>query len=418
MSRNLGLFEGYGIELEYMIVDKETLNVRPISDEVMKSVEGHYVSDVGDGPITWSNELVLHVIELKTSGPAPSLTELEKPFFKSIQRINGILDGMGARLMPTAMHPWMNPDFETKLWPHDNNEIYDSYNRIFDCRGHGWSNLQSMHINLPFNSDDQFAKLHTAIRFILPILPALTASSPVYESKVNGIKDNRLAFYQKNQKRIPSIAGSVIPEPVTSEAEYRDKILSRIYSDIAPHDPEELLRDDWLNSRGAITRFGRKTIEIRILDTQECPSADLALAHLVTATVQLLVQGELCSMEKQLQFPTEALKSIFDTVVKNAEEASLTNIDYLSALGIPNVPTQGLAAREVWRHLRDQCARSSLISREHTEIAEMLWTKGSLASRIQESLGPNPDQTKIKEVYKTLCNCLRDNTFYVPKEAR
>jgi len=35
-----------------------------------------------------------------------------------------------AMLMPSAAHPWMNPLTETKLWPHDSNEVYDIYNKF------------------------------------------------------------------------------------------------------------------------------------------------------------------------------------------------------------------------------------------------------------------------------------------------
>ena len=58
----LRLFAGIGVEMEYMIVDARTLSVRPISDELIRSVAREYVSDIDRGPISWSNELVLHVI--------------------------------------------------------------------------------------------------------------------------------------------------------------------------------------------------------------------------------------------------------------------------------------------------------------------------------------------------------------------
>ena len=50
--------------------------------------------------------------------------------------------------MPTAMHPWMNPRIETRIWQRENAEIYTAYDRIFDCNRHGWANLQSMQLNL------------------------------------------------------------------------------------------------------------------------------------------------------------------------------------------------------------------------------------------------------------------------------
>jgi glutamate---cysteine ligase / carboxylate-amine ligase len=180
-SKTLGIFEGYGIELEYMIVNQQTLAVMPVTDKVIQEVTGEITGDAELGDMGWSNELVLHVIEIKTNGPSKKLSHLPTKFHDQVKHINDILKGMGGKLMPTAMHPWMNPYEEMKLWPHDNSPIYDAYNRIFDCRGHGWANLQSMHINLPFKDDEEFGKLHAAVRLVLPIFAAIAASSPIVE---------------------------------------------------------------------------------------------------------------------------------------------------------------------------------------------------------------------------------------------
>ena len=36
----LPLFAGYGIEIEYMIVDREALNVFPVADQLLHAVAG------------------------------------------------------------------------------------------------------------------------------------------------------------------------------------------------------------------------------------------------------------------------------------------------------------------------------------------------------------------------------------------
>lgn len=67
----IGSFEAYGIEIEYMIVDAGTLDVLPVTDRVLHAMTGDYSDEVEVGALGWSNELALHVIELKTNGPAP-----------------------------------------------------------------------------------------------------------------------------------------------------------------------------------------------------------------------------------------------------------------------------------------------------------------------------------------------------------
>src|SRR5215216_2057816 len=110
------LFYGYGVELEYMIVDRDTLATRPIADELLKHELGSYGSDFENGIVTWSNELVLHVIELKSTKPESDFRALEIGFSENVKRINSILTKWNAMLLPTAAHPFMDPIKEAKLW--------------------------------------------------------------------------------------------------------------------------------------------------------------------------------------------------------------------------------------------------------------------------------------------------------------
>ena len=110
MSKDkLHLFEAVGVELEYMIVDRETLAVQPIADQLIHQIAGEYTNQIDRGVISWSNELVLHVIELKTNGPARSLKGLHRAFQEEVNYINQLLEVHNAMLLPTAMHPLMDP---------------------------------------------------------------------------------------------------------------------------------------------------------------------------------------------------------------------------------------------------------------------------------------------------------------------
>ena len=199
----LHLFEGFGVELEYMIVHADSLDVFPATDQVLLAVAGEYVSEIEQGDLAWSNELVNHVIELKTNGPSPLLRGLDAAFARDVGSIQDILLPVGGRLMPSAAHPWMDPLTETQLWPHEYNAVYEAFDRIFGCKGHGWANLQCVHLNLPFAGDDEFGRLHAAIRLVLPLIPALAASSPILDGRLTGLMDSRMHYYRENQKRIP-----------------------------------------------------------------------------------------------------------------------------------------------------------------------------------------------------------------------
>ncbi|GAB3815169.1 hypothetical protein GCM10028895_08980 [Pontibacter rugosus] len=316
LKQPLHLFEAYGVEMEYMIVHRHELHVMPICDKLIYEEVGAYLSDVEFGDIAWSNELVLHVVELKSQKPTASLAHLHKAFQAHVQKINHLLEKHDAMLLPTGAHPLMNPYTDTRLWPHEHNAVYEAYNRIFDCRGHGWANLQSTHLNLPFQGDEEFGKLHAAIRVVLPILPALSASTPILDGTITGFADSRLEVYRHNQKEIPSIAGKVIPEAVFSKAAYDQQILQKMYAAIADRDPEGTLQEEFLNSRGAIARFERGAIEIRVLDLQESPLADVAILQAVVALIKALVAEKWVPIEQLKQFHEDQLAAIFLEVVR------------------------------------------------------------------------------------------------------
>ena len=408
-SSRLHLFDAYGIELEYMLVDKDTLNVKSITDELLKQELGEYGSDFENGIVTWSNELVLHVVEIKSTRPEADFDALEKAFAENVKRINKNLLKWNAMLLPSAAHPWMNPAVETKLWPHDNNEVYEIYNKIFDCCGHGWSNLQSTHLNLPFSGDQEFAKLHAAIRLILPILPALCASSPILDGKASGYIDTRLTYYKTNQSKIPSITGEVIPEALFSEAEYSDRIYKKISLDVASYNQDDILDPVWVNSRGAIPRFDRGSIEIRVMDIQECPSADLAIVALVIETLKALVNEEFIKLEKQKTWSENSLAQIFDQTVKLGQKTKIENIDYLRIFGLDSTTT----ALEVWKKIVSHLMVSNnpVIQKWQSQISIIL-SLGTLSDRILIALKGDYSEGSIKRVYRLLSDCLAENEMF------
>lgn len=398
----LHLFDAFGIELEYMIVDAATLDVRPIADELFRAVAGAYVSDVERGAITWSNELVAHVVELKTATPARSLAGLADEFQREVRAINELLGPLGAKLLGTAMHPWMDPHREMQLWPHENSDIYAAFNRVFDCRGHGWANLQSMHINLPFAGDEEFARLHAAVRLVLPLLPALAASSPVMDARRTGLMDNRLEVYRANSRRIPQVAGRVIPERAFSRADYHRLIFQPLFEAIAPHDPAGILQDEFLNARGAIARFSRGSIEIRVIDVQECPAADLAIAELAIAALRMLADERWSSLAAQQQMEIEPLERVLLATIRDAERAIIDDPQYLSLLGINDEPP--LTAGHVWQRLAREAERLELVNASVTTTA--LGNRGPVARRIAQRLPMQTDRAALRETYGQLAECL------------
>ena len=397
----LHLFDGYGVELEYMIVDRDTLKVRPVADRILEAVAGYLVNEVACGPLCWSNELVLHVIELKTKGPVPQLSGMYRVFQRDVQRINELLAPLNACLMGSAAHPLMDPLSESHLWPHGDKEIYRALDRVFSCRGHGWSNLQAAHLNLPFHNNDEFFRLHAAIRLVLPLIPAIAAASPYADGRDTGWLDGRLQTYSLNCARVPSVTGQVIPEPVASIEEYHARILEPMYADIRPFDADGILHHEWLNARGAIARFERNTIEIRLVDAQECPLADMAVLMAISGAVRFVLEAPVSMLEQANAISTVRLRALLGAAMYKGPNALIRDRDYLRCLGVSDTAA---TAREIWKYLADHVEGFSGPERA---AFEKILRRGPLASRIRNATGP-VTASNLKRTCRLLCTSLQE----------
>ena len=406
-SDHFHLFDVTGIELEYMIVDRKTLNVLPVCDELLREVTGEITADFENGSVAWSNELVNHVVELKTNGPVKSRYGLHHEFHNNVLQINEILAKFDACLLPGGAHPWMNPHQETSLWKHEFNEIYTLYDRIFDCRGHGWSNLQSTHINLPFSGDDEFKRLHAAVRMVLPIIPAIAASTPFLDGFYTGFHDSRMETYRHNQEKIPSIAGVIIPEAVFSKQEYHLRIFDPIVHDIAPFDHDKVLDKHFLNSRGAISRFDRGAIEIRIIDNQESPLADMAVVDAVVGLIKLTADGFFSPLSEQVNWHENTLAAIFLKTIRESDMAVIENSLYLDFWGCQQ---HLMTAGDLWRYLLPSL--QGVMEPVYFEVFSKILNAGTLARRLLTAMGTDFSREHFYYVYDKLAQCLAANRLF------
>lgn len=398
-----------GIEIEYMLVDKDSLDIRPQSDLILSALAGEpLVNEVKLGDIAISNELVMHVLELKNNGPKPPTAPIHQYFQNAILKLQPFLEEHNLLFLPTGAHPWMDPLTETVRWPHGSSHaVYKQFDAIFNCQGHGWANLQSMHVNLPYANQQEFSQLHNLIRLLLPLLPSLAASSPLLDGKITGLLDSRLYFYSRNQQRIPSISGDIIPEFIKTEEEYQCKILTPMFNDINPYDPEGILQHQWLNSRAAIPKFDHKAIEIRILDSQECVSADIAIAMAIHAILKHWLTSSNYYLDKPCD--TRRLKQIF---YQSIGKGLALQIDDAELMNQWQLPYRIATLREIWSQLIENI--SSELDEEQQLALELILSQGNLSERILRALNNNTDKKLLRKVYRQLTHCLISNQQFTP----
>lgn len=390
-----------GPEHEFSVVD-EKLQPLPIVDKIIKDMHGRIVNTVDLGRFSFGKELQAHVAEFKANVPFDSPEVFEETMVKGVQSIVYFLDKRyGARLLGLGMHPSLLLK-DVEMWSHRHRQIYAALSRIFNLNQHGWLNIQSFQLNLPFKNEHEAIQLHNAITNILPYLPAIAASSPIYESKIGDYVDNRLFFYLKNQAEVPSITGDIIPEYVNSFEEY-EKVTVRQYSeDLTKFNaPTCLLNKEWVNSRGAVFRFDRKAIEIRIMDEQECVKSDVALSCFIRSVLRGIMQQEEDGFE---YLPHHVLVSNLHAVIRDGLDASVQH-------------PKGSTARQVCTSLyRIAEENASPEEKKYLEIVKRRIKEGNLSDLILKEVTKKALKTDLGEaiftVYSSLADCLEENRVY------
>lgn len=368
-------------------------------DQIIKEYCGKIVNFVELPDFTFGKELQLHVMEIKANEPFKSPQLFEETMQNAVTTLLDFLrKNFQARLLGTGMHPSLRLS-ETSVWPHRHRKIYQEYGKVFNLKQHGWLNIQSYHLNLPYSNEKEAILLHNLLAGLCTYLPAISASSPIYEGKLGSNVDNRLVFYKENQRQVPSITGDIVPEYASSFGQYKKEIIGQYSKDLAKAGVEKtLLFKEWVNSRGAIFRFDRAAIEIRVMDEQECVKSDVALSCFVRAALRGLIASKTKPLSHSL------LVSDYNSVIAKGLNAEVLN-------------PAGATARQVCQSLFDLAAENA-----NEDEKKYLWLikrrieNGNLSELIRERICRKAKKTDLAEailsIYSTLINCLADNQPY------
>jgi len=390
--------EVLGPEHEFSLVDGN-LYPLPIVDTIIKELNGRIVNYVKLKSFTFGKELQSHVAEFKANAPFYSPETFEENMQGAVLEIADFVEKKhDAQLLGTGMHPLLHLE-KAKVWSHRDRKIYEALSRIFNFYQHGWLNIQAFQLNLSYGNEKEAIQLHNALANLLPYIPAISASSPVYESKISEYTDSRLHFYRINQKEIPSMTGNIIPEYVNSFKEYRQIIINHYTEELQKlNAPEWLLNKEWLNSRGAVFRFDRKAIEIRIMDEQECIKADVALSCFIRASLRGMLP------RKEPYLPRDILIEDLNSVIKDGLEAKVQH---------PKGPT----ARDVCRYyLRIALENASVEEKTYLPIVRKRIEEGNLSNLIRRDVLKKTQKTDLDEailsIYLKLTKNLKENEVY------
>ncbi len=383
----------------YHIVQRDTLEALPLAGDALEAI--------GSGPRTkaataaWGHSTAAHLVRLRllrASRPGPALA---RRVASHVRKFNAVLKAWNAILLPTGAHPLLVPA-TTMVWNDMRDALHLVPADVFQRRVHGHVNAAGLALGLPFANDQEFARLHAAVRLLLPIIPALSASSPLLEGKRTGFLDARLEAMLHTHEDRPELMGLVVPEAVFSQEDHDRTVLAPIARSLAHYGGEVNTDAEAANARAAVAFFDRGILELRVLEPQEHPAVDLALVEFVTVVLKAMMQGRWVSTYLQRAWTEADLLAIYLQVIKDAGSTLIANRDFLIMFGL--LKQEQLSARRLWQHLFVELY-DELSEEARTHVGHIL-EQGCLASRILEEVGREPSVEQIKKTYSQLADRL------------
>lgn len=234
-----------GVEEEYLIVDAETLELRPVVDSILPQARLR----LGDDRVT--SEMLAALIEVETS-VCDRLDQVRDEVGSLRAEVVAVAAEKGRRILAAGTHPF-------STWRDQDLTDDERYHRLAeDYQQLAWEQLIcGCHVHVFVGDRDIAVRIIDRTRPWLPVLLALTANSPFWEGLDTGYASYRTAVFD----RWPT---SGAPVPLGSRAAYDEVVhalvatgsipdASQLYWDVRPSD-----------------RF--ETIEFRIADV--CATVD------------------------------------------------------------------------------------------------------------------------------------------------
>ncbi len=250
-----------GLEEEFQILDPASLDLVPRFDELReRSLER---SQLLRDHIT--GELIASEIEI-ISGRGEDFRDALERQRELRRQLFALAASRGAALGATGTHPWA--DYREQ-------EIINTehYRRVeAGLKYVAWrNNTFSLHVHVGVNGADRAVRVCDRLRPVLPLLLALSASSPFLDGRLSGLHSSRSQIFTRSFPRCG------VPDAFGGWAAYRDYVdlLLRTGSIIE-------FTQVWWSVR---PHFSFGTVEVRICDAQPTAGESDALAALIVACV-------------------------------------------------------------------------------------------------------------------------------------
>ncbi|MBL7544806.1 MAG: YbdK family carboxylate-amine ligase [Bdellovibrionaceae bacterium] len=261
-----------GVEIEIQLIDPTTGDLKPTGAEILQSIKNTH------GTPRIKSELFQSMLEIDTP-ISKNAMDAAHSLRDSLSLVRATAAKYDTQIIMAGTHPFAHYT-EGELTPHTR------YYQLVDRNQWITRRLQifGLHVHLGMRNGDHAMAMNNALCHYLPIILALSASSPYWQSQDTGLASSRITFFESMPTGGP-------PYLLNTWSEFEALIQRLMFSKSITS-----LKDLWWDIRPNI-EYG--TIEIRIAD---CPptitevEALVALIHSLAVFIDAELQsGQLFS---------------------------------------------------------------------------------------------------------------------------
>jgi carboxylate-amine ligase len=172
-----------GVEIELQLVDKKNLNLNNISKKILSNIKKEFSDNI-------KCELIESMIEINTN-ICSNIEDVEQDIKKTLTYLGDILKDYETDINCTSLHPFAIGKKQIIT----ENLRYKRIMKDLQMVGKRFIS-QGLHIHVGINDPEDAIKVNNALRIYLPLLLALTTSSPFFEGEDTGLHSYRTKLFE------------------------------------------------------------------------------------------------------------------------------------------------------------------------------------------------------------------------------
>ena len=172
-----------GVEIELQLIDKNTFDLNNISPKILADIDKRFLNRI-------KYELFESMIEINTD-ICQSVEEVNKDIKQTLNHLEEILKSYNTSINCSSLHPFAKG--KNQIISNDSR-----YKRIMkDLQIIGTRFItQGLHVHIGIDDCEKVIKVNNGLRIYLPLLLALTTSSPFYEGIATGLYTYRTKIFE------------------------------------------------------------------------------------------------------------------------------------------------------------------------------------------------------------------------------